>query len=177
MTTCDNISILFQLWNIFRVCSLSLCHTLHETSCVDFVRFFPVNRRQNFPSIEEKSTRTTDFLDILIKFQFSCHVWWILYVSWGNATIVAHLSGRNCFRISLTDEHRFILDECKRHAEKGLIYTIVMNFGVKLIIFILFLTTNRWNVKRSSQALIYSTNICGGLKPHQKLISPYYHCH
>lgn len=52
------------------------------------------------------------------------------------ATIVAHLCGRNCFRILLSGIVYFWMSGIDMvNGKKGLISTIVMNAGVKLIIF------------------------------------------
>ena len=136
MTTCDNISILFQLWNIFRVCSLSLTNTLHTTSCAAFVQL-SANRRQHFPQI---SSRTTDFLDILIKFQFSCHVLMKLCSwSWGKTQQLSPIWAEE-IASGFTPSTRIVLFwvNADDMVNKGLIYTIVMNVGVKLIIFCTF---------------------------------------
>jgi hypothetical protein len=65
MTTCDNISIRFQLLrNKFS------SHTLHATSCDAFCSLFPQQPGSGpVGRAKAKILKTTDFLDILIKFR------------------------------------------------------------------------------------------------------------
>lgn len=140
MTSCDNITIWFQLLlnNFFRSCSLSLLRCLshifqHATSWAAFVLFSQAKPKR------KTSKKKQQIFWIFWLNSHSVVMFDKFYVLGKNAaaTIVAHLCGRNCFRISLSGIVYFWLSsiDILVNGKKGLIPTIVMNAGVKLIIF------------------------------------------
>lgn len=102
MTTCDNISIRFQLLRnkIFLPFFPCVSH-LHATSCV--VCCFC---SQTFPRVNQRSMESLKKQQIFWIFwlNFYSAVMFDKFPVWGEkrstATIVAHLCGRNCFRDS-----------------------------------------------------------------------------